>query len=57
MVRNTTLEPIREAFLADQTLPVRGACGAVVRTATVSCGQAMPEPEVRRSRKRTGPPW
>ncbi len=45
------LDPIREAFLADKTLPVCGACGGVVKTATVSFGQAMPEAEMRRARE------
>ncbi len=44
------LDPIREAFLADETLPVCGACGGAVKTATISFGQAMPEAEMRRAR-------
>ncbi len=47
------LDPIREAFLADETLPVCGACGGVVKTATVSFGQAMPEAEMRRAQEKT----
>ena len=39
------------AFLADETLPVCGARGGVVRTATVSFGQALPEAETRRARE------
>ncbi len=49
--RHYDLDPIREAFLADQTLPVCGACGGVVKTATVSFGQAMPEAEMLRARE------
>ena len=45
------LDPIRETFLADQTLPLCGACGGVVKTATVSVGQAMPEAETRRAKE------
>ena len=45
------LDPIREAFLADQTPPVCGACGGAVKTATVSFGQAMPEAEMWRARE------
>ncbi len=45
------LDPIREAFLVNQTLPVCGACGGLVKTATISFGQAMPEAEMRRSRE------
>ncbi len=40
-------DPIREAFLADETLPVCDACGGVVKTATISFGQAMPEDAMR----------
>ncbi len=47
--REHDLDPIREAFLADEALPVCGARGGVVRTATVSFGQAMPEAETRRA--------
>ena len=45
------LDPIREAFLADGTLPLCGVCGGAVKTATVSFGQAMPEAEMRRARE------
>ena len=51
--RDYDLEPIREAFLADESLPVCGACGGVVKTATVSFGQAMPEVEMRRAKEKT----
>jgi NAD-dependent protein deacetylase/lipoamidase len=37
------LGPIRESFLADETLPLCRACGGIVKTATISFGQAMPE--------------
>lgn len=37
------LAPIREAFMADETLPVCDACGGIVKAATISFGQAMPE--------------
>ncbi|MDP6806084.1 MAG: Sir2 family NAD-dependent protein deacetylase, partial [Rhodospirillales bacterium] len=36
------LEPIREVFLTCGTLPVCRACGGIVKTATISFGQAMP---------------
>jgi len=49
--REYDLEPIREAFLAGETLPVCGACGGLVKTATVSFGQAMPEAEMGRARE------
>ncbi len=37
------LEPIKQAFMADETLPVCEACGGIIKTATISFGQAMPE--------------
>ncbi len=40
------LAPIREAFEADETLPVCTDCGGIVKTATISFGQAMPELEM-----------
>ena len=43
------LEPIRKAFLADRTSPVCAACGGLVKTATISFGQAMPRDEMRRA--------
>ncbi len=43
------LEPIRRAFLADETLPLCTSCGGMVKTATISFGQAMPEREVARA--------
>ena len=47
------LGPIRDAFLADETLPLCAACGGVVKTATISFGQAMPEAEMERAREET----
>ena len=47
------LDPIRDAFLADETLPVCAACGGTVKTATISFGQAMPEAEMERAREET----
>jgi NAD-dependent deacetylase len=43
------LEPIRKTFLADQTLPECVACGGLVKTATISFGQAMPQEAMRRA--------
>ncbi len=47
------LDPIRDAFLADETLPVCAACGGMVKTATISFGQAMPEAEMERAKEET----
>jgi NAD-dependent deacetylase len=35
----------------DETMPVCGSCGGVVKTATVSFGQSMPEAEMRRAKE------
>jgi NAD-dependent deacetylase len=43
------LAPIREAFLSDGTLPECAACGGLVKTATISFGQAMPQAEMQRA--------
>lgn len=43
------LAPIRAAFERDETLPLCDACGGIVKTATISFGQAMPEAEMRRA--------
>jgi NAD-dependent deacetylase len=43
------LEPIREAFEADETLPTCDVCSGIVKTATISFGQAMPEKEMARA--------
>jgi len=43
------LEPIKQAFAADGTLPICDDCGGVVKTATISFGQPMPEDEMRRA--------
>ena len=43
------LEPILRAFRSQETLPVCSDCGGIVKTATISFGQAMPEEEMRRA--------
>lgn len=47
------LEPIRAAFEAAGRLPVCADCGGVVKAATVSFGQAMPEEPMRRAQEET----
>ena len=47
------LAPIFEAFERDETLPLCTACGGIVKTATVSFGQAMPEAAMRRAEHET----
>ena len=51
--REYDLEPIRQAFLADETLPLCEACGGLVKTATISFGQAMPEAAMQRAQTET----
>ena len=43
------LEPIRAAFEADGALPLCDRCGGLVKTATISFGQSMPEDAMRRA--------
>ncbi len=47
------LEPIRQAFLDHDTLPVCELCGGVVKTATISFGQNMPETAMQRAYEET----
>jgi NAD-dependent deacetylase len=41
---------VREIFSQDERLPVCGACGGMIKTATISFGQAMPEEAMARAR-------
>lgn len=43
------LGPIRNAFLDDESLPQCTACGGLIKTGTISFGQAMPEEPMRRA--------
>lgn len=43
------IDPIREAFARDETLPICDQCGGMIKTATISFGQSMPEHEMRRA--------
>lgn len=47
------LERVRTAFLADGTLPTCRECGGIVKTATISFGQMMPEAAMERARAET----
>jgi NAD-dependent deacetylase len=40
------LAPIRAAFESDESLPDCGVCSGIIKTATISFGQAMPEREM-----------
>jgi len=47
------LDAIFEAFQHDETLPLCNFCGGIVKTATISFGQAMPVEEMRRAQEHT----
>jgi len=47
------LEPIRKAFQANGTLPICEKCDGIVKTATISFGQAMPEIQMARAQDET----
>ncbi|MGQ3300649.1 SIR2 family NAD-dependent protein deacylase [Reyranella sp.] len=47
------LEPIRRAFLEKGTLPICEKCQGIVKTATISFGQAMPEVPMLRAQEET----
>ena len=47
------LEPLRVAFERDGDVPDCAACGGLVKTATVSFGQAMPEEAMERAQRET----
>jgi NAD-dependent deacetylase len=47
------LAPIKKAFLADDTLPVCRLCNGLVKTATISFGQAMPAGAMQRAEQET----
>lgn len=47
------LERVKTAFLAAGTLPTCSECGGIVKTATISFGQMMPEAAMERARVET----
>ncbi len=47
------LEPIKKAFLGGGTLPLCEKCDGLVKTATISFGQAMPEIQMARAQDET----
>jgi NAD-dependent deacetylase len=44
---------VREIFAVDERLPLCTACGGIIKTATISFGQAMPEAEMARAHEVT----
>ncbi len=47
------LDEIRKVFEKDETLPVCNQCGGIVKTATISFGQAMPVEEMKKAQGET----
>jgi NAD-dependent protein deacetylase/lipoamidase len=47
------LDPILAAFEKDETLPLCVRCGGMIKTATISFGQKMPEHAVERAERET----
>ena len=45
------LAEIREDFVRDERLPICGACGGIVKAATISFGQPMPDQPMRRAQE------
>jgi len=51
--RRYELDWVREIFAIDERLPLCTGCGGIVKTATISFGQAMPETEMQRAQEVT----
>ena len=47
------LAPIMAAFARDETLPVCDECGGIIKAATISFGQAMPQAAMARAQAET----
>jgi len=47
------LDAIRAIFLPDETLPLCDTCGGIIKPATISFGQSMPEREMRLAEEQT----
>ena len=47
------IDDIGEAFKKDETLPICDKCGGIVKTATISFGQSMPQREMQLSQNET----
>jgi NAD-dependent protein deacetylase/lipoamidase len=51
--RRYELDWVREIFAVDERLPLCTGCGGIIKTATISFGQSMPEVEMERAREVT----
>ena len=47
------LKPNKEAFLKDGTIPYCDSCGGIIKTATISFGQSMPEEGMQIAQRKT----
>jgi NAD-dependent deacetylase len=51
--RRYELDWVREIFAVDERLPLCTGCGGMIKTATISFGQSMPEAEMQRAQEAT----
>ena len=51
--RRYEFKALRDVFLPDETVPYCDDCGGIIKTATISFGQAMPVAEVERAEQAT----
>ena len=47
------LKPIKKDFLENETVPYCDACGGIIKTATISFGQSMPEVGMQMAQRKT----
>ena len=47
------LKPIKKDFLENETVPYCNACGGIIKTATISFGQSMPEEGMQMAQRKT----
>ena len=47
------LKPIKKEFLKNETVPYCDACGGIIKTATISFGQSMPEEGMKMAQRKT----
>ena len=47
------LKPIKKDFLENETVPYCDSCGGIIKTATISFGQSMPEEGMKMAQRKT----
>ena len=47
------LKPIKKEFLENETIPYCDSCGGIIKTATISFGQSMPEEGMQMAQRKT----